>query len=174
MRFEENKKLMAEWQKKGAIKKTETAKFSPNLQKKKTSKRVSARQVSEASIIAQKARSSRQKRGHVQEVIGQSPLALANLINKALPRAVKSNMGVPALVNRTGRFAESAEVQNVTMGPRGGTVVEYTYQKNPYQTFEPGFAQGSTYRDPRRTIGESVREIAQGMLSNKFIKTRRV
>ena len=83
-------------------------------------------------------------------------------------------MGVPALVNRTGRFAESAEVRNVTMGPRGATVAEYTYQKNPYQTFEPGFEQGSTYRDPRKIIGQSIRQIAQGIMKDKFIRTRRV
>ena len=106
--------------------------------------------------------------------VTSSPLALANLIEDALPRVIKSNMGVPALVNRTGRFAESAEVRNVTMGPRGATVAEYTYQKNPYQTFEPGFEQGSTYRDPRKIIGQSIRQIAQGIMKDKFIRTRRV
>ena len=83
-------------------------------------------------------------------------------------------MVTPALVNRTGRFAESAEVENVTVGPRGATVVEYTYMKDPYQTFEPGNAQGSTFRDPRRIIGGTVRELAQGMLTDRFIRTRRV
>ena len=106
--------------------------------------------------------------------VTSSPLALASLIEDALPKVVKSNMGVPALVNRTGRFAESAEVRNVTMGPRGATVAEYTYQKNPYQTFEPGFEQGSTYRDPRKIIGQSIRQIAQGIMKDKFIRTRRV
>ena len=89
---------------------------------------------------------------------------LADFINKGLPKAIKGNMGVPALVNRTGRFAESAEVKNITMGPRGATVAEYTYQKNPYQVFEPGNAMGSTYRDPRKIIGESVRQIAQSIM----------
>ena len=46
--------------------------------------------------------------------------------------------------------------------------------KFPYQTFEPGFAQGSTYRDPRKIIGESIREIAQGIVGNKFLTVRRV
>ena len=49
-------------------------------------------------------------------------------------------MTAPALVYRTGRFAKSAEVTDVTVGPRGGTVIDYTYMKDPYQTFEPGFA----------------------------------
>lgn len=106
--------------------------------------------------------------------VTSSPLALADFINKGLPKAIKANMGVPALVNRTGRFAESAEVKNVTMGPRGATVAEYTYQKNPYQVFEPGNAMGSTYRDPRKIIGESVRQIAQSIMRDRFIRTRRI
>jgi len=46
--------------------------------------------------------------------------------------------------------------------------------KMPYQTFEPGYAQGSTYRDPRKIIGESIREIAQKLTGNRFITTRSV
>jgi len=46
--------------------------------------------------------------------------------------------------------------------------------RNPYETFEPGGAQGSTSRDPRRLIGGSVREIAMRLTGNKFIRTRRV
>jgi len=83
-------------------------------------------------------------------------------------------MHPPALVNRTGRFRNSAEVTNVMIGPRGGTQIDYTYMKYPYQTFEPGYAQGSTNRDPRRIIGQSVREIAQKLTGNRFITTRSV
>jgi len=45
--------------------------------------------------------------------------------------------------------------------------------KMPYQTFEPGFAQGSTHRDPRKLIGGTIREVAQRLTGNKFITTRR-
>jgi hypothetical protein len=83
-------------------------------------------------------------------------------------------MTAPALQYRTGRFARSAEVKNVSVGPRGGTSIEYTYMKDPYQTFEPGNAQGSTFRDPRKIIGESIREIAQGIVGDRFLTTRRV
>lgn len=103
-----------------------------------------------------------------------NPLALEALLNELLPKVVASKMTSPALVYRTGRFAESAEVQEVMIGGRGGVNVNYTYQKDPYQTFEPGFARGSTYRDPRKIIGESVREIAQSMMGNKFLRVRRV
>jgi len=46
--------------------------------------------------------------------------------------------------------------------------------KDPYSTFEPGGAMGSTYRDPRKIIGESVREIATKLTGNRFIKVRRI
>ena len=83
-------------------------------------------------------------------------------------------MHPPALRNRTGRFRTSAEVTNVLVGPRGGVNVDYTYMKDPYQTFEPGGAQGSTGRDPRRLIGGTIREIAGELMGKKFIKVRRI
>ena len=83
-------------------------------------------------------------------------------------------MHPPALRNRTGRFRQSAEVTNVLVGPRGGVEAEYTYMRDPYETFEPGGNMGSRSRDPRRLIGGSVREIAMRLTGNKFIRTRRV
>jgi len=83
-------------------------------------------------------------------------------------------MGSPALNNRTGRFRNSAQVTNALIGPRGGVQIDYTYQRNPYETFEPGGAMGSTQRDPRRLIGNTIREVAQEIMGKKFIKTRRV
>ena len=82
-------------------------------------------------------------------------------------------MQPPALRNRTGRFRQSAEVTNVNIGPRGGTQIDYTYMRDPYETFEPGGDMGSRNRDPRKIIGESVREIAMKLTQNKFITTRR-
>ena len=101
-------------------------------------------------------------------------LELKELINNVLPEAVAAKMIEPALRFRTGRFANSAEVTNVLVGPRGGTEIQYTYQRDPYETFEPGNKQGSVQRDPRKLIGSTVREIAQQMVGKKFIRTRRV
>ena len=83
-------------------------------------------------------------------------------------------MTSPALQFRTGRFANSAQVEMVTKGPRGGTYIDYSYMKMPYQTFEPGFAQGSTTRDPRKIIGESIREIAIGIIGKQPTAIRRL
>ena len=101
-------------------------------------------------------------------------LELKELINNVLPEAVAAKMVEPALRFRTGRFANSAEVTNVMVGPRGGTEIQYTYQRDPYETFEPGNKRGSVQRDPRKLIGSTVREIAQQMVGKKFIRTRRV
>ena len=105
----------------------------------------------------------------------QSPLHLQAMLEAQLPQEVASRMGQGgALVYRSGRFANSVEPTQVMVGPRGGVQVDYTYMKMPYQTFEPGYKQGSTQRDPRKIIGESVRAIAQSIIGDKFLKVRRV
>jgi|14_taG_2_1085336.scaffolds.fasta_scaffold01592_6 hypothetical protein len=103
-----------------------------------------------------------------------NPLALEALLNELLPKVVASKMTSPALNFRTGRFAASAEAKDVMVGPRGGLNVNYTYMRDPYETFEPGNAMGSTQRDPRKIIGESVREIAQSIIGDRFLRIRRV
>ena len=104
----------------------------------------------------------------------QSPIALKNLINSVLPQMVAIKMQPPALRYRTGRFANSARVTQVMQGPRGGLQADYTYMRDPYGTFEPGGKMGSVQRDPRKIIGESIRQRAQGIVGNKFLTTRRV
>ena len=166
MRFKENKELIAQMQK--AIKDKSSGKTKTKRKGRPKSRTVTL----SAGVMGAKYKSKSKSR--VDQAVGQNPLALATLINRALPEIVASKMTSPALNFRTGRFSRSAEVKNITVGPRGGTAVEYTYMKDPYQTFEPGFAMGSTQRDPRKIIGESIREIAQGIVGNKFLTTRRV
>lgn len=115
-----------------------------------------------------KAPVSRANRG-----VSSSPLFLLTAINKELPRKLRDNMGSPALENITGRFASSVRVTDVTITPQGYPSIGYTYDKNPYQTFEPGYAQGSVDRDPRRLIDASIREIAAQFAIGRFY-TRRV
>ena len=73
----------------------------------------------------------------------------------------------PALRYRTGRFANSVRVENLVLGPRGGLHIDYTYMRDPYETFEPGNKQGSTTRDPKKLIGKSIREISVGILGRQ-------
>lgn len=112
-----------------------------------------------------------QKRG--QGKTAESPIALRNILNEALPEMVASKMTQPALQYRTGRFANSTRVENVNIGPRGGLHIDYTYMRNPYETFEPGGKQGSVQRDPRKIIGQSIRELAIGILGRQPTTLRR-
>lgn len=102
-----------------------------------------------------------------------SNIRLMGLLNRDLPRVVAKNMESPGLEYRTGRFAASVRVTDVITTPQGFPSVGYTYMKNPYQTFEPGFAQGDSNRDPRRVIDQSIREIALQLAIGRFY-TRRV
>jgi len=102
---------------------------------------------------------------------------LIAIFNEQLPRTVAKNMGAPRLQNRTGRFAQSVRVSDIAITPQGYPSVGYTYQLNPYQTFEPGYRQGykqgAPDRDPRKLIDVSIREIATQFAMGRFY-TRRV
>ena len=77
-------------------------------------------------------------------------------------------MGAPALTNRTGRFASSVRATDMAMTARGFPSFGYTYQRDPYGTFE----QDTSY-DPRKLIDRSMREIAAEYAIGRFY-TRRV
>jgi hypothetical protein len=105
-----------------------------------------------------------------------SAASIQQLLQAQITEQVKDNMGEGgSLVNRTGRFAESVTITNVTQTRQGSLTAFYNYMKYPYQTFERGFKQGSTRRDPRLLIHKSIREIAQKLVHRKLnIKSRRV
>jgi len=102
-----------------------------------------------------------------------SPIALATIINNKLPDTVAKNMIFPRLQYRTGRFANSVRVTDIQTTKQGYPSIGFTYQKFPYQTFEPGFAQGDSDRDPRKLIDASIREIATKLVVGRLY-TRRV
>ena len=100
---------------------------------------------------------------------GKNPMALRNLLNEILPQQVAQNMVAPALQYRTGRFANSVRVDNITQGPRGGnTMIETSYRNDPYETFAPGGKKYTQQRDPERLIKRSVRQIASGLIGARF------
>ena len=170
LRLKVNKKLLQEAKKTKAKKRQKGA---INKSGKTKSKRI--RTQAGRAIAVGKGLASARGKGKVDAAAGSNPLALKNLLNEVLPQEVAKRMQSPALNYRTGRFANSVRVDDVAMGPRGGLQgIEYTYRLNPYETFEPGNKQGSVQRDPRKLIGGTIREIAQGMLGTKFVPTRRV
>ena len=99
--------------------------------------------------------------------------SLQVLLNANLQHVVAANMGDGAekriLNYRTGRFAGSVSVTNLTQSRQGMITAFYTYMKNPYQTFEPGFRQGSPRtRDPKLLIATSIAEIAATKVVNRM------
>jgi len=122
---------------------------------------------------------SKLRKRNVRQKAQSSPagsmLQMIGMINKELPDTVRKNMKSPALVNRTGRFAESTRVTDITQTPKGFPSIGYTYQRDPYQVFEDGSsgAWSNGQRDPRKLIDSSIREIAVKMAIGRFY-TRRV
>jgi hypothetical protein len=111
-----------------------------------------------------------------RNVPSSNPLSLLTLLNSKLQDTVIKNMGPPALTNRTGRFAQSVRVTDITKTPQGFPSIGYTYMKDPYQVFEVSrgtLPWGTPQRDPRRLIDMSIREIAAEYLQGRFF-TRRI
>lgn len=98
---------------------------------------------------------------------------LQNLINLQLQDIISANMGNGSERNilnyRTGRFAESVKVESMSESRAGMITAFYSYMKNPYQTFEPGFQQGSPKtRNPKLLIAKSIRDIAAQYVDNRL------
>ena len=105
--------------------------------------------------------------------ISYSLVNLQQLINDSLQHVISANMGSGGqnrvLNYQTGRFAASAKVERMSQSREGMITAFYSYMKNPYQTFEPGYAQGSPKtRDPKLLIAKSIREIAATKVGNRL------
>lgn len=107
--------------------------------------------------------------------VASSPLVLIRMFNAKLPQKVEENMQAPRLQSRSGRFASSVRVVDVTTTAKGYPSFGYTYQRSPYGVYEntSGSRFASVERDPRRLIDTSMREIAAEMALGRFF-TRRV
>ena len=83
-------------------------------------------------------------------------------MNSRINDVVAKNMGPPRLENRTGRFASSVRITDISTTRQGFPSIGYTYQKDPYGVFEntSGTRFASPDRDPRKLIDASVREVA--------------
>jgi nitrogen regulatory protein PII len=144
---------------------------SKKVRSKTTTKRKSKAKVNTPNIIGGTLVSSKEKAA-ANKSVGSSPLALIQLFNARLPDKVAKNMHTPRLNFRTGRFASSVKVVDAAQTAQGFLSFGYTYMKRPYQTFEPGYAQGSVDRDPRKLIDRSMREIAAEFAIGRFYTRR--
>jgi len=101
--------------------------------------------------------------------------SLIPIINMRLPETVANNMGTPKLNYRTGRFAASTRVTDINITPKGYPSIGFTYQREPYGVFEyPGGSPrlATPDRDPRKIIIQSIREIARGLINQRFYTRR--
>ena len=103
---------------------------------------------------------------------GFSQTKLYALLNTKINATVAKNMEDPALNYQSGVFAGSVKITDVNTTQKGLPSVGYTYQLYPYQTFEPGYAQGDIDRDPRKLIDKSIREIAAQMVTGRLYTRR--
>jgi hypothetical protein len=93
---------------------------------------------------------------------------LVSRINKRLPAEVRRQMGRPALINRTGRFSNSAKLLHLK-ATRGGLTGKYSYLLRPYETFEnTGERQWSPGYNPKPLIAKSIRSLAQQITKTKM------
>lgn len=97
-----------------------------------------------------------------------SLISIQSLINQALATKIKQNMGTPALNNRTGRFAESAKVENMSQSREGMITAFYQWMRYPYATFSEGGKQHTRAREPKTLISRSIREIASTIVGNRL------
>ena len=130
---------------------------------------VTRKELANAKKLAQTAKAT-PKTTKVQQV---SLASLQLLINTHLQDVISANMGNgndPRILNyQTGRFAASAKVERMSQSREGMITAFYSYMKNPYQTFEPGYAQGSPKtRDPKLLIAGSIRDIAASKVGNRM------
>jgi hypothetical protein len=104
---------------------------------------------------------------------------IKDIINSLLHDTLQKNMtGEPTLKYRTGRFARSAKVLDVTQrGNQHGTnlTVDYGYQTDPYQVFESTMPWAKyPQRNPQYIIDNAIKDIVRERFTKQFksVQTR--
>ena len=163
-----NKKVTVKVTAKGLKRKKRREKVSKEKTAKPRSKTIN---VAVAGTMAKVGRQGRPKpKGGTKDTA--NVLKIRNQINAKLGSEIKRNMGRPALINRTGRFAGSAELVSLKRGP-ASLIGEYTYQLSPYETFEnEGDKQWPAGYNPKPLISKSIRNLAVGLVDDKFTLRR--
>ncbi len=103
----------------------------------------------------------------------KSSINLLAILQAGINKQVAKNMGQGnehrVLNYRTGRFAESVQVQRLSESRQGMITAFYSYMRNPYGTFsEGGRQQFPKTRDPKLLISKSVRELAAPIVSARM------
>lgn len=111
-----------------------------------------------------------------QSILGKTIASTVNLLailQAGINKQVAKNMGQGnehrVLNYRTGRFAESVQVQRLSESRQGMITAFYSYMRNPYGTFsEGGRQQFPKSRDPKLLISKSVRELAAPIVAARM------
>lgn len=143
----------------------------PEVRKKQKVKSVQSNSKTKSSVSTKKA----PRKAKTNVPTSTNILSLAALINEKLPETIRKNMKPPALQNRTGRFSNSVKIVEATYTTQGYPSFGYTYQKDPYQVFEPSLGNASwssQERDPKRLIDRSIREVAAQLMAGRFFNRR--
>lgn len=120
-------------------------------------------------------RSVNQESLKVEKQKQTSPISLLPLLNANLSSNVKAQMVKPSLVNRTGTFADSVKVVNITRSPQGFLVLDYDYDRHPYDVFDPVLGTSpwnTSARDPKKIIQRAIRTAAKGLIKERFYNRR--
>lgn len=97
------------------------------------------------------------------------------ILNAKLPPKVIANMKYPALVNRTGTFANSAEIVGVEQTKEGYPSFVFKYERDPYDVFDRTIGRSpwnTPARDPRSLVDKSVRDLVKEMAIGRFFTRR--
>ena len=157
-----------------SIPSTPVATNSIKLKRSQQDKQRSKNEIAKVSKLIKELEQQDTKLKQVKRLTSTTSLAsLQTLLNLALAQQIQRNMGTGDSKNilnyRTGRLAESAQVTSMSQSRAGMLSAYYTYMKYPYQTFEPGYAQGTpASRDPKLLIAKSIREILSTQVKNRL------
>lgn len=134
-----------------------------------------ASKISTLKKLKSKVSNTKRNTQKIKEIVSvqESPVNLVNLLNASLHDQIRKNMGTgdrrDVLNYRTGRFATSVKVEQVSTSRMGMITAFYTYMKNPYATFSRGGRQEfPRTRDPKTLISRSIREIASNLVTNQL------
>lgn len=113
------------------------------------------------------------KQKPVSETVVDDTITLQKLLDANLVQTIKQNMGSgnrrDILNLRSGRFAESVQVNSISQSRQGMITAFYTYMRNPYATFsEGGRQQNPRSRDPKLLISKSIRQLAQQITQQRL------
>lgn len=122
-----------------------------------------------------KVKIARDAKGRARSQKGQFA-SIANiqiLLNARLADQIKQNMGSgdrkDILNLRSGRFAETVQIERLNLQRDNVLAVFYSYMKYPYATFSSGGEQSfPNSRDPVTLINKSIREIASTLVTNRL------